>query len=237
MASRASGPSGSAWPRCASARCSRCSSAASSSRRSTRTWQRDSRAPFSSKDGFSVVAPTSVMVPSSTTGRKLSCWPRLKRWISSQNSSVPPPASRRRRAASHSLRKSATPLWRALIASKCRSVCRASRRAMVVLPVPGGPHRIMEESARAAIMRPSGASAARRWSCPTMSATSFGRNRSARGRAPEPANRLDAATARAYEMAAVQAGPCWTVPVPCPASSSSVKSTSPSVSAASVAPS
>ncbi len=44
---------------------------------------------FSAKDGFSVVAPTSVTVPSSTIGRKPSCWARLKRWISSTNSSVP----------------------------------------------------------------------------------------------------------------------------------------------------
>ena len=69
------------------------SSAASSSRRSTSTWARDSSAPFSSKDGFSVVAPTSTTVPSSTTGRKLSCWLRLKRWISSMKSKVPCPIS------------------------------------------------------------------------------------------------------------------------------------------------
>ena len=40
--------------------------AASSSRLSTKTWQRESKAPFSSKDGFSVVAPTRMTVPSST---------------------------------------------------------------------------------------------------------------------------------------------------------------------------
>src|SRR3546814_10516060 len=36
----------------------------------------------------SVVAPTKMTVPSSITGRKLSCWARLKRWISSTKSSV-----------------------------------------------------------------------------------------------------------------------------------------------------
>ena len=51
-------------------------------------------APLSSKEGFSVVAPTSVMVPSSMCGRKLSCWARLKRWISSMKSSVPRALSR-----------------------------------------------------------------------------------------------------------------------------------------------
>ena len=39
--------------------------------------------------------PPSTTVPSSTTGRKLSCWLRLKRWISSMNSSVPCPMRRR----------------------------------------------------------------------------------------------------------------------------------------------
>ena len=43
--------------------------------------------------GFSVVAPISVTVPVSTTGRKPSCWARLKRWISSTNSSVALPGS------------------------------------------------------------------------------------------------------------------------------------------------
>ena len=63
--------------------------------RSTSTWQRDSSAPFSSKDGFSVVAPTRVTSPPRRTGRKPSCWARLKRWISSTNSRVAWPASRR----------------------------------------------------------------------------------------------------------------------------------------------
>ena len=66
-------------PSWASALTSSCSSAASSSLRSTNTWLRDSKAPFSSKDGFSVVAPTRVTMPSSTKGRKPSCWARLKR--------------------------------------------------------------------------------------------------------------------------------------------------------------
>ena len=43
-----------------------------------------------------MVAPTRMTVPSSTTGRKRSCWLRLKRWISSTNSSVPCPVLRRR---------------------------------------------------------------------------------------------------------------------------------------------
>ncbi len=117
--------------------------AASSSRWKTSTSARDSSAPLSSKEGFSVVAPTSVMVPSSMCGRKLSCWERLKRWISSMNSSVPLPVSRRPLARSKALRRSWTPEKMAESCSKARLVSSASSRATVVLPVPGGPHRIM----------------------------------------------------------------------------------------------
>ena len=56
-----------------------------------------------------MVAPTSTTVPSSTYGRNPSCCARLKRWISSTNSSVPCPAVRRCRARSKTLRRSATP--------------------------------------------------------------------------------------------------------------------------------
>ncbi len=61
-------------------------SGASGSR--TTTLQRDRSAPFSSKEGFSVVAPTSTTSPASTKGRKTSCWERLKRWISSRKRMV-----------------------------------------------------------------------------------------------------------------------------------------------------
>ena len=100
---------------------------------------RDSRAPLSSKEGFSVVAPTSVMVPSSMCGRKLSCCARLKRWISSMNSSVPLPVSRRLLARSKALRRSCTPEKMAESCSNTRLVSSASRRATVVLPVAGRP--------------------------------------------------------------------------------------------------
>ena len=69
-------------------------SAAASSRWRISTCARLSSAALSSKLGFSVVAPTSVTVPRSTKGRKPSCCARLKRWISSTNSSVRWPACR-----------------------------------------------------------------------------------------------------------------------------------------------
>src|SRR5471032_2808296 len=52
---------------------------------------------------------------------------------------------------------------------------------MVVLPQPGGPHRISEESLRTASMRPSGPSGPSRCSCPRMSPSALGRRRSASG--------------------------------------------------------
>ena len=65
---------------------------------------------------------------------------------------------RRALAASKILRRSATPENTAESGSKCSEVCSASRRASVVLPQPGGPQRIIEESRPAATMRPMGAS-------------------------------------------------------------------------------
>src|SRR6266581_2374941 len=53
---------------------------------------------------------------------------------------------------------------------------------MVVLPQPGGPHRIIEASCRLATMRPIGPSAPIRWSWPRMSPRLCGRSRSASGR-------------------------------------------------------
>jgi len=69
MANRACLPSssiGSFLPKAFSTRASRADRAASSNRRSTSTWQRDRSAALSSNDGFSVVAPIKVTVPSST---------------------------------------------------------------------------------------------------------------------------------------------------------------------------
>lgn len=48
-------------------------------------------AEFTSKNGFSVVAPTSTTVRFSTACKSESCWLRLKRWISSTNRIVRAP--------------------------------------------------------------------------------------------------------------------------------------------------
>ena len=85
-----SGPSEPARPRSGSSSARRTtvatSSSVSGSSRHTRI--RDRSAELTSKYGFSVVAPTSVIVPSSTCGRSASCWALLKRWISSRNRTV-----------------------------------------------------------------------------------------------------------------------------------------------------
>ena len=140
-------------------------------------------AALSSKDGFSVVAPTRTIVPSSMTGRKLSCCARLKRWISSTNSSVCRPLERRSRAVSNTFFRSATPEKIAEICSKASPVSPASSRATVVLPVPGGPQKIIEPSEPERIIRVSAPSAPVRCSWPTTSARFFGRSRSASGAA------------------------------------------------------
>ena len=64
------------------------------SARSTYTRARDSNALTTSKDGFSVVAPMNVSVPSSRYGRNVSCCALLKRCTSSRNSSVARPVAR-----------------------------------------------------------------------------------------------------------------------------------------------
>ena len=127
------------------------------------------------------MAPTSTTVPSSTTGRKPSCWARLKRWISSTNSKVAWPPRRRLPASSNVRLRSATPENTAESWTKCSPARAASNRAIVVLPTPGGPHRIREASEPRSSMRVSVPSGPSRWSWPTTSSNSRGRSRSARG--------------------------------------------------------
>ena len=92
------------------------------------------------------------------------------------------PASRQRRASSTSLRTSATPTTTALREKNSQSNSRAKSRANVVLPLPGGPQKIMEANRRLALiarqrMRPSPT----RCPWPTNSLSSRGRIRAANG--------------------------------------------------------
>ena len=179
---RASGSSGSALPCSASALASSLPMLSSECDWKVSTRARERSAALSSNEGFSVVAPTSTTVPSSITGRKESCCARLKRWISSTKSSVCRPLARLSRAASNTRFRSATPENTAEICSKARFVSPASKRATVVLPVPGGPQKIIEPSEPERIIRVSAPSSPVRCSWPTTSSRCVGRSRSASGR-------------------------------------------------------
>jgi hypothetical protein len=144
--------------------------------------QRDNSGEITEKYGFSVVAASSVMVRSSTAASSESCWVLLNRWTSSMNSTVGrPPARRSRRAVSMTARTSLTPAFSADRATKRRSVAPATRWAMVVLPLPGGPQRITDIGVAPPTSWRSGAPGASRWSCPTSSSRVVGRIRTASG--------------------------------------------------------
>ncbi len=138
---------------------------------------------MTSKDGFSVVAPTKVMAPDSTWGRMASCWALLNRCTSSTKSTVGRSASRRTRlASSTAARRSATPEVTAETAMKCAPTIPARSEARVVLPTPGGPQSTMEGSwPEATALWCPGPS---RCACPTTSSRVRGRMRAARGAAP-----------------------------------------------------
>ena len=156
--------------------------ASASSGRSTSTRARDRSAEFTSKLGFSVVAPINTMSPRSTCARNASCCALLKRWISSTNRIVGWPV-RRRACAARSMTSftSLTPESTAEICTNGTPAVRAIRRASVVLPVPGGPHRTMLVRCRPSRISTSGLPSSRRCSCPTNSSNARGRMRSASG--------------------------------------------------------
>ena len=115
---------------------------------------RDSSAELTSKYGFSVVAPISVTSPSSTACSTESCWPLLKRWISSMNRIVRwPLPPRRSRARAITARTSSTRADTADSSSNAAPVLSATIRAIVVFPVPGGPKRIIEGGRSCSIAR------------------------------------------------------------------------------------
>ena len=110
----------------------------------TNTLQRDRSAPFTSNEGFSVVAPISIMLPFSTYGKKASCCALLKRWISSTNRMVFSPKRLPFSACSMTCFISFIPLVTAEKSIKLAFVRFAMMRASVVLPTPGGPQNIIE---------------------------------------------------------------------------------------------
>ena len=100
-----------------------------------------------------------------------------------------PCADRRRRTSPPRAARSGWP-------SRC-----ASRRASVVLPLPGGPQRMIEPSWPRANIRPSGVSGPSRWSWPTSSSSARGRSRSASGWPARPPGHRPARPARREQIA------------------------------------
>ncbi len=165
-----------------SARSSSTRRSASSSERRAKTRQRDRSAEFTSNEGFSVVAPISVMIPRSTCGSRASCCALLKRWISSMKSSVLcRVSSSRRSACATDSRMSLMPLSTAERATSSARVAAAITRASVVFPVPGGPQKISDGTWSVAIASRSKVFGPRMCCCPTTSSTVRGRIRSGNG--------------------------------------------------------
>ena len=144
--------------------------------------EREMSAEFTSKNGFSVVAPTRMTTRFSTACRSASCWLRLKRWISSTKRIVFVPADASLRSAAEiSLRRSATVPPIAETSTNAERVVSAMMRAMLVLPVPAGPNRITDESASAVMARASQLPGPTASFCPRSSESERGRMRTASG--------------------------------------------------------
>ncbi len=158
----------------------RTSASLSDSRRSSRL--RESSGEMTEKKGFSVVAATSVTQRFSTPGSRASCWALLKRCTSSTKSTVSwPVATSSARALSMAARTSLTPAETAETSTKRRSVCWLRIEAIVVLPVPGGPHSSSDNERWSSISWCSGEPGSRSCDCPTSSSRVRGRIRTASG--------------------------------------------------------
>src|SRR5665213_1489075 len=165
---------------------------------STNTRIRDRSAPFTSNDGFSVVAPISVIVPCSTCGRNASCCARLNRWISSTNRMVGRPSCNRSSASPTISRTRGTPSVTAEKGTNSESVYCAISRPRVVFPVPGGPQKIIDPTFPCSIALRKGLPAPSSCSCPMNSASESGRIRAASGCAAAGAANNDGSTFRRF---------------------------------------
>ena len=114
--------------------------------RSCSTKDLDSKGEITENAGFSVVAAISTTQRFSTAGSKESCWDLENLCTSSRKSKVSRPVDAKRcLAALMTSRTSFTPAFIAESWAYSRSPAAAMRKAKVVFPVPGGPHRIAEE--------------------------------------------------------------------------------------------
>src|ERR1700693_1065093 len=97
------------------------------------------------------------------------------------NKTVLRPVRNRSRARSTTLRRSATPALVALTASNAAPLAAAMSTASVVLPLPGGPHRISDGTSPESTTRRSTVPTPIARCCPTNSSNVRGRIRVARG--------------------------------------------------------
>ena len=147
---------------------------------------RESSGEMTEKNGFSVVAATSVTQRFSTPGRSASCWALVNRCTSSMNSTVstvPVARARSRRAPSITCRTSFTPAVTADSSTNFRFVWCETTAAIVVFPVPGGPQSSSDIGWSPSTSRRNGEPGASRCCCPTSSSRLRGRIRTASGAA------------------------------------------------------
>ena len=164
-----------------SARVSSDTRSAADSACKTNTLHRDKSAPFTSNDGFSVVAPIRIILPFSTNGRNASCCALLNLCISSTKSIVRSPNRRPFSASVMTCFISLIPLVTAEKSTNFDLVLPAIIRASVVLPTPGGPQNIIEPTVSFSISRRSILPSPSKCFCPQNSSSVRGLSRDASG--------------------------------------------------------
>ncbi len=137
---------------------------------------------MTSNDGFSVVAPISVTMPCSTAPNRESCCALLKRCISSMKRNGAGVLKNFCFLAwSMMSRTSFTPEFMADSVKSLRSSAVATNLASVVLPTPGGPHRMNEGTLPVSMNLRKTPSLPTRCACPMYSSSVCGLSRSANG--------------------------------------------------------
>lgn len=143
--------------------------------------QRLSKALFTVKLGFSVVAPIKVIIPFSTKGSRVSCWDLFRRWISSRKTSVDFPYFWLSSACWIIAVRSSFLLLTQESGKKSASRDEAIISASVVFPQPGGPRKRREGHCLLIMKVERGFSFQMRWGCPTKVSRLFGRRREESG--------------------------------------------------------
>src|SRR5262249_39769575 len=139
----------------------------------------------------------------------------FSRWISSTKSRMGRPVRRRSSSASPTIWRSSFTPWSTDEKATVRTpLASPRRRASVVFPVPGGPHRMSDSRRPAASRSLSPRPGPSRWRCPTNSSTVRGRMRSASGARPgfaaAPGARENSSDCRGIRVRLAHASPAGT---------------------------